>query len=101
VELELTQQRIDTALLVIGQNLLGEPPATHSTEQIAVRTRRGQIAGQDGVYLVLQSGPLTHQMGPAVNQTAQHTYAVIGQPHRWQKVRSQQLREDRGCPASC
>jgi transposase-like protein len=70
IELELTQQRCDTALLINGHNLPGQPTAADTTKQTAMRTRRHQIPGQDGLHLVLQPGPLPHQMSPAVNQAA-------------------------------
>jgi hypothetical protein len=44
--------------------------------------------------LVLDPGSLPHQMGPPGDRPAQRACSIIRQPHRWQKVCGQQLRED-------
>jgi hypothetical protein len=46
--------------------------------------------------LVLDPGPLAHQVRSAGDLPAQATRAHIRQPHRRQEVRGQQLRQDPG-----
>ena len=53
MEVKLTQQGVDAALLIIGQHLFGEPAAADAAEQIRVRARGHQVARQDPVHLVL------------------------------------------------
>jgi len=68
------------------------PPG--AAEQVTHRRRRGQIAGQDRVHLVLDSSALAHQMRAAHHLPAQAAGPLIRQPHRGQEVRRQQLRQD-------
>ena len=51
---------------------------------------------QDRLHLVLQPRPLPHDMRPPGDLPAQRLRRLIGDPHRRQIVRRQQLREDRG-----
>jgi len=96
VEVQLADQRLYAALLIGGQGLVGEPPSTHPGEQVGVRAGGHQVAGQDGVDLVLQPGPLTDQVRAAHHDPAKHSRPVIGDPGLRQEVRGQQLGQDAG-----
>jgi hypothetical protein len=48
------------------------------------------------VDLVLQPGPLSHQVSAAGDLPAQHAGPLVRQPHRREEVRRQQLRQDPG-----
>jgi hypothetical protein len=93
VEVDLPQQRRDRRAFIGGQVLLGQPASTFVAEQIRRCAARHEIAVQDRVDLVLAPGPLTDQTGPADHLTAQRVGRLVGQPHRGQVIRRQQLRQ--------
>jgi hypothetical protein len=59
----------------------------------AARAARDEIAVQDRLHLVLQPGPLPHDVGAADDLAAQREGGLIGQPHRRQEPGRQQLRQ--------
>jgi hypothetical protein len=63
-------------------------------EQVGHRRCRGEVAGQDGVDLVLDPGPLSHQMRPTGHLPAQAAGPFVRQPHRRQEIGGQQLSQD-------
>ncbi len=95
-EVELAQQRVDAALLISGQRLSGEPATADAAEHVRVRACRHQVARQDGVHLVLEPGPLAHQMGPARHQPAPHPGPLVSHPRLGQEIGREELREDAG-----
>ncbi len=58
VEVKLAQERVDASPFVGWQDLLGEPAAADTAEEITVRARRHEVPGQDPMYLVLESRAL-------------------------------------------
>lgn len=58
------------------------------------RATRDQIAVQDRVHLILQTGALTHDVRPAQHLAAQPSRGRVRTPHRGQMVRGQQLGQD-------
>jgi hypothetical protein len=96
MEVELADQRFDTAPLIARQLLLGEPVSASPTEQVTHGAGGGEVASQDGVDLVLEPGALTDQVGATGDLAAQRAGPFVGQPHRRQEVRGQQLRQDAG-----
>jgi hypothetical protein len=94
VEVQLPQQRLHTCTFVIWQRLTRKPVPPGLAEQIRHRRRRGEVTRQDRVHLILQPSPLTHHVSTAHHLTAQTAGPIIGQPHRRQEIRSQQLRQD-------
>lgn len=85
VEVELAQQRPDRLELVLGQVLGGQPRPALVTEQVGGRAARDEVAVQDRLHLVLQPGPLPHDVRAADDLAAQRESGLIGQPHRRQE----------------
>jgi hypothetical protein len=96
VEVQLAQQRRDGLALIGRQRLLGQPAPALVAEQVSGGAARDQVAAQDRLDLVLQPGPLAHDMPAPRHLAAQRVRHVIGQPDAGQVVRRQQLREHLG-----
>ena len=94
VEVELPQQGASSGLLIGWQILSRQPHPALDPEQVGGRAPWHQVAGQDGVHLVLQPRALLHDVRPAQHLPAQRIGGRIRQPHRRQVVRGQQLRQD-------
>src|SRR6266545_6754894 len=67
--------------LIRGEVLLPEPGPALVTEQVGCRTPGDEIAVQDGLDLVLQPGPLAHDVGPAGHLAPESVRVLIRQPH--------------------
>jgi hypothetical protein len=92
-EIDLAQARLDGVALVAGEFELGEPPAAAFTEQVTHRRAAFQVVHEHGGDLVLRAGPLTHQLRPPGGESAQHTRALIADPHPRNEIRGEQLGE--------
>ena len=79
-----------------GSACWASQPRPTPAEQVGVWACRHQIARQDRVDLVLQPGPLLHQMGPASDQTASPPGLIIGDPGLGQEVRRQTAEQGSG-----
>jgi len=86
VEVELAQQGLHRCTLIGRKILAREPVPAGAAEQIAHRRGRSQVAGQDGVHLVLDPGALSDQMGAAHHLPAQAAGSLVRQPDRRQEV---------------
>jgi hypothetical protein len=95
VKVELAQQRPDGLLLVWGQVLGGQPRPAFVAEQVGGWAARDEVAVQDRLDLVLQPGPLPHDVGAAGDLAAQREGGLIGQPHRRQELGRQQPSQHR------
>jgi hypothetical protein len=83
VEVQLPQQRDRDGQLVGRELLLGQPAPALVPEQIRRRAARDQVAVQDRMHLVLQPGPLAHDVRPA-----QHLAAAVNGSHLVALVRA-------------
>jgi hypothetical protein len=92
-EVELTQQRRDRLGLIARQLLLGEPRPALAPEQIRRRAAGNEVAMQDRVDPVLQPRALSDDVRAASDLASQRVSLIVGQPHRRQEARRQQLRE--------
>ncbi len=95
MEVKLAQERLDGVILVRWQMLIIEPAAAFDAEQVRERTALHQIAVKDRLHLVLQPGALFDQLRASGDLSTQRLCLLIGDPHRRQVVRGQQLGEDR------
>jgi hypothetical protein len=96
LKVQLPKQRERRGLLVRRQLLLGQPASSLDPEQVTGRTPHHQIAMQDRVDLVLQPGPLPHDLRAAQHLATQRAGRRIRQPHRRQEIRGQQASQDLG-----
>lgn len=96
VEVELPQQGPDQAVFVLREVLAGQPAVASVTEQVGDRRAGHEVAGQDRVDLVLETGALAHQVRPAGDDPPQDAGVLVRQPDRRQEVRGQQLGQDPG-----
>gem|GEM_PF-4313266 len=92
-EVQLPQQRPHRAPLIGGQLLVVQPSPALGPEQVSERAARQQVAGQDGLHLVLHPGPLAHQRQVLTDLAAQRFGRLVGLPHRRQIVSRQQLKQ--------
>jgi hypothetical protein len=81
VEVELAQQRPDRLLLVSREVMGGQPRPALAAEQVGGRAAGHQVAVQDRLHLVLQPGPLPHDVGAAGDLAAQREGGLVWQPH--------------------
>jgi hypothetical protein len=96
VKVQLAQQRVNGQLLVRRQRLVRKPAAALDPEQISRRAPRDQVTVKNRLHPILQAGPLTHDMRAASHLTTQRLCGLVGDPHRRQIVRGQQLRQHLG-----
>jgi hypothetical protein len=68
-------------VLVLGQVLGGQPRPALAAEQVGGRAARHQVAVQDRLDLVLQPGPLPHDVGAADDLAARREGGCIPQGH--------------------
>jgi len=73
----------------------GQPVPALVAEQVGGGAARHQVAVQDRLHLVLQPGPLPHDVRAAGDPATQREGGIVGQPHRGQVVGRQQPRQHR------
>ncbi len=92
---ERSEQAGDGRALVGRQRLQRQPRPALVTEQVGGRAPREEIAVEDRVDLVLQTGPMADDLRPPRDLPTERLGPVIGHPHFRQEPRRVQLDEDR------
>jgi hypothetical protein len=96
VEVELTQQRLHSEVLVGREVLVAEPATALDAEHVRERAALNQVAVKDRLHLILESRALPDQLRAPVHLPPERVRVLISDPHRRQIVRRQQLSQHSG-----